>query len=109
MHPSVVLLLPKIVARNVDCTFSLHIPNYLGHRIFRRYGDQHVNMVRLQMPFQYLTLLLPSQLMQNLTKVLSQLAIKRFLSTLRYPHDVVLAFPPRVASTLCVVHEASFS
>jgi hypothetical protein len=48
-----------------------------------------MNMVRLKMPFQHLALLLPGQFME--------LAIERLLSAFRYPHDVLLAFPLRVA------------
>jgi hypothetical protein len=41
---------------NMDGTFTFDETNHLRHRILRRYGDQHVDMIRSKMAFQYLTL-----------------------------------------------------
>ena len=43
---------------NMDGTFTFDETNHLRHCILWRYGDQHVDMIRSKMAFQYLTLFL---------------------------------------------------
>jgi len=39
--------------------------NYLRHGVFRRYGDQHVDMVGSQMTFQYFTFFLTREVFEQ--------------------------------------------
>jgi hypothetical protein len=67
-----------------------------GHRILRRNGDVHANVVRRQVPLQNLALALSSQIVEHLAESLPDLAIKRLPAVLRYPDYVVLAVPDAV-------------
>jgi hypothetical protein len=39
-------------SRDVDGTLAFQVPDHLGHRILRWNGNQHVDMVNQQLPFQ---------------------------------------------------------
>src|SRR5437868_7209924 len=71
------------LSRNGDGTLALDIPNHLGHRILRGNPDEHVDMVLYHMPFQDGAPPRPGQLTHHWTKKASDLAIQRFLPSLR--------------------------
>jgi hypothetical protein len=50
-------------------------------------------MVRHQMPFDNLALLLPSQRMENLSQMTARLPEYHFAPSLGYKHNMVLAVP----------------
>ena len=49
----------------MDGSFTLDEANYLRYRIFRRYGDQHVDMISTKMAFQYLTFFLTRKVLEH--------------------------------------------
>jgi hypothetical protein len=53
------------VPRYVDCTLSFDETNHLRHRIFWRYGDQHMDMVGSQMTFQHFTFFLTREVFEH--------------------------------------------
>src|SRR3989454_12663803 len=81
------------LARNGDGTLALDIPNHLGHRILRRNSDEHVDMVLHHMPFHDGAPALPSQLTQHRTQKAPDLAIQRFLPSLRDKDHVIFTIP----------------
>jgi hypothetical protein len=92
-------ILPSTIgAGNVDRTLALDVPDHLGDGIFRRNCDQHVHMVEQKAPFQDLAFLVPGQFAQVWPQFLAQPSglEQLFLAVLRYPHDVVFAFPLRM-------------
>jgi hypothetical protein len=83
----------------VDRALPLDEPDHLQHRILRRYRNQHVHVVRQQMPFLDPAFLLPGQLPDDLPQLPSQLPIQRLPTAYRDEHDVVLAVPNGVIQT----------
>src|SRR5215510_12892753 len=77
------------LARNGDGTLALDIPNHLGHRILGWNPDEHVDMVLHHMPFYDGAPPLPGQLTQHRTKKTPDLAIQRFLPSLRDEDHVI--------------------
>src|ERR671924_1797010 len=76
-----------------DGTLALDIPNHLGHRILRRNPDEHVDMILHHMPFQDGAPALPGQLTQHRPKKTPDLAIQRFLPSLRDKDHVIFTLP----------------
>src|SRR5438094_4394022 len=68
-----------------------------GHRILRRNPDEHVDMVLHHMPFQDGAPPLPGQLTQHRPKKAPDLAIQRFLPSLRDKDHVIFTIPLCVA------------
>src|SRR5262249_10295972 len=91
----------------VDGALPLDEPDHLRYRILRWNRHQHVHMVRHQVAFFHLALLLRGQSPKHLSKVPTKLTVQRPATTLRDEHDVVFALPPRVAQTLRLVHRGS--
>src|SRR5499433_241299 len=88
--PIKVSLASAKLARHGDGTLALDRPNHLGHRILRRNPDEHVDMVLHHMPFYDGAPPLPGQLTQHWTKKALDLAIQRFLPSLRDKDHVIL-------------------
>src|SRR3984893_8484659 len=53
-------------SRNRNRALPFQEPDHRGHRVLGRNGDAHVHVVRHQMPFDDLALLLPGQGVENL-------------------------------------------
>src|SRR5665213_1575177 len=87
-------------------TLPLHVSDDLRHRIFGRYRDQHMNVIRHQMSLLDPALLPSCQIVKHLTQMPFYLAEKQLLAILRREHDVVLALPGRVIKMieLCFHH-----
>ena len=64
-------------------TLALDITNHLRYRVFRRYRNHHMYVIRHQMPFLNPALLLQRQLAKNFSKVLPQMPVQRLSPTLR--------------------------
>src|SRR5262245_50243375 len=88
----------------MDGALALDEPDYLRHGILRRYRDQHMHMVRHEVPFFHLTLLLRCQSPEHISKMTTKLLIQRPPAAFWDEHDAVFALPPRVAQTLRLVH-----
>src|SRR5262245_16478648 len=65
---------------------TLDEADHLRHRVFRRDQDQHVHVIRLQMPLLYPAFLLRGQLVEHFPKVLSDMPKKRLHPTLCNEH-----------------------
>jgi hypothetical protein len=82
--------------RQMDRALPLDEPDHLRHRVIGRDRDQHMHVIRQQVPFLDPTLFLLRQLPEHLPQVLPQPAIQRPPAAFRYEHHVVLAVPHRV-------------
>src|SRR5690242_16173038 len=92
---------------HVDGALALDVADHLRHRIFRRYRDHHVHVVRHQVAFLDPALLLRRQTAQDLAEMRSKLAEQGFAATFRDEHDMVFALPPGMAWALELVHRGS--
>ena len=81
---------------NGDRALPFEEPNYGCDRVLRGNCDAHVYMVRHEVPFNNLTLLLPSQGVENLSQMTARLAEDRFPPPLGNKHNMVLAVPFRM-------------
>ena len=96
MLPYEISLTFPVYPGHMDRALALDVPHYLRHRVFRRYRDHHVHMIRHQMPFLDPAFLLLRQLLEHLPEVSPQLAVQRFPATLGNENYVVLALTLRV-------------
>src|ERR1700742_529970 len=83
--------------------------HHLRHRVLRRYRHQHMNVVSHHVPFFDRRLLLRCQFPEYLPKMLPQLPVQHFPTTLGDEHDMIFALPRRVAQTLELVHRGLLS
>jgi hypothetical protein len=81
---------------NGDRALPFEEPNYGCDRVLRGNCDAHVYMVRHEVPFNNLTLLLPSQGVENQSQMTARLAEDRFPPPLGNKHNMVLAVPFRM-------------
>jgi len=77
--------------------FALDEPDHLRDRIFRWDQDQHVHVIRHQVPFQDFRLLLHRQTVKDFAQVPAEFGVQRLPPALRYEDDVIFAVPGRVA------------
>ena len=96
MLAHVIPLTALINPGNVDRTLALDEADHLRHRIFWRYRNHHVHMIRHQVPFLDHTFLLPRQPAKNIAQFLPDLPEDRLLPVLRDEYDVILTLPSRV-------------
>ena len=75
----------------MDGTLALDVAHHLSNRILGRNRYEHVNMVRHEVAFQYVTLPLPSQLPEDLAQVLAELFEEDFPPAFWNPYHMVLA------------------
>ena len=80
-------------AGNGDGALPFHKPDHRRHRVLGGNRDAHVHMVRHQVAFDDLALLLPSQRVENRTQLPTRLAEDRFPPSFGHEHNVVLAVP----------------
>jgi len=73
--------------------FALDKANALRHRVLRRNGEEHMDVIRHQMPLFDATLLLLRQRAEDLSKMPSQLMVERFPTILRHKDHMILAVP----------------
>src|SRR5258707_1550801 len=81
---------------NSDRTLPFQKPDHGSHRVLGGNRDTHVHMVRHQMPFDNLALLLPGQRMENRSQMLTRLPENYFAPSLGHDNDMVLAVPFRM-------------
>jgi hypothetical protein len=92
-----VLLSSKKRPCNVDGALAFDVTHHLSNRVLGRNRDEHVNMVRHEVAFQYVALPLPGQLPEDLAKILPKLFVEHFPPAFRNPYHMVLAVPYGVA------------
>ena len=56
---------PEVGPGDVNGTLAFHIPDHLGHRILRGNGDQHVDVVHLEVPLLHRTFALLGQVAEH--------------------------------------------
>jgi hypothetical protein len=78
-------------------TFAFDETNHLRHRVLRGYGEQHMNMIWRKMTLYHLTFFLRCKISKYFSQVFPEFVKYRLLSILRYPYNMILAFPLRVA------------
>jgi hypothetical protein len=99
---------PEVLADKVPPPLSVHSGHMNGALAFDvadhlRYGalrgnrNHHVHVVAHQVPFLDPALLLPRQLVEHLAEVLPKLRVERLPAALRDEHDMIFAFPLRMA------------
>jgi hypothetical protein len=86
-----------IVPGQMDRALPFDVTNHLGHGVFGRYRNQHMHVVRLQVSFENLALLLGGKPPENFAKMFPQLPVQNFPPTLGNEDHMVLALPFRVA------------
>jgi hypothetical protein len=91
--PYKILLSPLKIPGYLNRTFAFDKTNDLRYRLLGRDGKQNVNMVGHKMPFKNLALFLPCQLSEYLSQMFPEVSKYCLLPILRYPYDVILAFP----------------
>src|SRR5262249_13891954 len=67
----------------MDRAFALNEPDHLRYRLLRRNRDHHVHMIRHQVPFFDLRLLLSRELVEHVAEIPAKLQIQRLPSTFR--------------------------
>lgn len=80
--------------------FPFQVSHHARHAVLRRYRDQHACVVGHQVTLDDLDPLVPAQLAEVLSDILSQLVVDGFAPILRREHDAVLAHPLRVGQAM---------
>ncbi len=76
--------------------FPLQVSHEARNAVFGRYREQHMHMVRHQMPLYDLDAFVATQLPQYLAQRLSIFVVDELSPIFRGEHDVVLAHPLRM-------------
>src|SRR5574340_683181 len=95
--PNEVALVVEEPSGDVDRALSLDVPHHLGDRVLRWNRDQHVHVIRHEVTFKHLALLLPRQRSKHLSEPPPNLTVERLLPVLRNEDDVVFTLPDAVA------------
>ena len=83
----------SIGASDVDRTLPLQVPDYLRHCVLRRNRDQHVHVIRGEMPLLDLALSLACQPTKHFNQILPNLPEEHLSPVLRDEHNVELTLP----------------
>jgi len=78
-------------SRKMDRALAFDVPNHLTDRIFRRYRQQHVNVVGHQMPFFDAAFSLLGQLPEYRTEMPLQFAVQHLPAVFWNENDVIFA------------------
>src|SRR6266478_404876 len=105
MVPGRVLAAPHKGPSKVDRRFPLDKAHHLRHRVLRRNGEEHVHVIRHQVPLFNPTFLLRSQRPEDLPEMPPQLMVERFPTILRDKHHMILAVPRGMIQRLDVWHD----
>jgi hypothetical protein len=106
---------PEVLAREIpllshkkpsdhDRALPFQVPNHVRYRVFRRYPQAHVNMIRSQMPLDNFHVLMAGQFVKHLAKHPSDLTIDHFLPPLGNENNVIFAIPFCVTQTSILCH-----
>jgi hypothetical protein len=88
----------------MDRALSFDVAHYARHRDLRRHVQQHVHMVRHDVPLFYPALLVPRQLVECLPESSAYMPVERSTPIFRDEYDVVFALPFRMVEFLVVFH-----
>ena len=102
-----ILLSSLKIPSDLNRAFAFDKTNNLRHRMFGWDGDQNVNMIGHQMPFNHLAFFLRCQMSKDLSQVFPEVFKDSLFTILRNSYNAILAFPLRVAKALSFVHEKS--
>lgn len=64
-----VLLSPAKLARNLNRTLPLQVPDHVRHRVLRRNADAHMNVIVHQVTFDNFRFLVGGQFVEQLAQV----------------------------------------
>ena len=99
-----VLAPPRQLPRYAYRARARDTAHHITHRMFRWNADANMHMIGHQVPFYDLAILLPRELAQHLSEMLSYRSKYRFLAPLRYEHYVIFTVPARVRQALVLFH-----
>jgi hypothetical protein len=88
-----ILLLAGYVLCHPDRALAFQEPHNACHRKLRGDRDKHMNVIRHQMPFLDLAVLLGGKAMKHIFKLFADGAKKSFLSVFWREHYMIFAFP----------------
>jgi len=106
---------PKVLAREIpllshkkpsdhDRALPFQVPNHVRYRVFRRYPQAHVNVIRPQMPFENLGFLVGRQLVKRLSKHPPDVSIDHFLPPFWNENNMIFAIPSGMTQTSILCH-----
>ena len=78
------------------CALAFQVSDDGGNRIFRRYRQAYVDVIRTGCALDYFHLLILTELPQYVANIATQFAINDLSPILRYKNYVVFTFPCRV-------------
>ena len=93
----------RVLVEHHERALALQVPHEARDADLGRDADQHVHVVRHQVPLDYLDALVPAEVAENLPEGFPVLAIDHLSPILRSEHDVVLAHPLRVRQAVRLV------
>ena len=102
--PSVISLSPQKVPRHVNRTLALDVSHHARYRQFRRHIDQHVHVIRHDMPFFYPTFFMLRQSVKHLSQMFPYYSIQLPFPVLRNKYYVIFALPFCMTKTSVVFH-----
>src|SRR2546428_12484991 len=105
MVPRIVLASSHERPCNVDGRFPLDEAHDLGHRVLRGNREEHVHVIRHQVPLFNATFLLFGQRAKDFSQMAPQFVVERFPTILRDKHDMILAVPLGMAESFTVWHD----
>jgi hypothetical protein len=81
-----------VLVEQAQGQFAFQVAHDFGHGIFRRNGQHHMDMIRLNVEFEYLHVLFPSaQFMDFLLGIGRYIVFEDSVAVLGTEHDVILA------------------
>ena len=78
---------------NSNCALPLQKSDHRSYRVLGGNRDAHMHMIRHQVSFDNLTLLLPGQRMEDRSQMTTRLPENYFAPSLGNEHDMILAVP----------------
>ena len=93
----------RVLVEHHERALALQVPHEARDADLGRDADQHVDVVRHQVPLDYLDALVPAEVAENLPEGFPVLVIDHLSPILRSEHDVVLAHPLRVRQAVRLV------
>ena len=102
--PGEIARLALDVLRDPDRTLSFHEADHLRHGIFRRNGNQHVDVIGHQMAFFDLAFAPPRQFMEHVAQTLLDHAENRFLAVFRDENHMIFALPCGMVLVMLLRH-----
>jgi hypothetical protein len=93
----------RMPLKDLQRTLPLQLSHHTRYTVLRWNTQQHVDVIRHHVPFDYLHPLLLAQFHQNLFFVFPYLIVDYFSPILWREYDVIFAHPFRVCQTVCFI------